>query len=42
MLADPVVHLVMARDSVRLDELRAVIAEAQHRLRSRLCRRIAA
>jgi hypothetical protein len=42
VLADPLVHLVMARDGVGLAELRAVVADAQRRLRSRLCCRIAA
>lgn len=42
VMADPLVHLVMAGDGVGLAELRAVITQAQHRLRSRLCRRIAA
>jgi hypothetical protein len=42
VLADPLVHLVMARDGVGLAELQAVIADAQRRLWSRLCCRIAA
>ena len=42
VLADPLVHLVMARDRIGMAELRAVIADAQRRLRSRLCARAAA
>ena len=42
VLADPVVHLVMRRDGVSACELRRVIAAARGKLRSRLCRRLAA
>ena len=42
VLADPVVHLVMRRDGVSPCELRRVIVAAQGKLRSRLCRRLAA
>ena len=42
VLADRLVHLVMARDGVQLAELQAVIADAQCRLRIRPCPRIAA
>jgi hypothetical protein len=42
VLADPVVHLVMRRDGVTLDQLRAVIARAQARLRRDPCCRCAA
>jgi hypothetical protein len=42
VLADPLVHLVMARDRVGLAALQAVIADAQCRLRIRPCPRIAA
>jgi hypothetical protein len=42
VLADPLVHLVMARDGVVMAELRAVVARAQCALLHRLCRRIAA
>lgn len=42
VLADPVVHLVMRRDGVSPCELRRVIVTAQSKLRSRLCRRLAA
>jgi len=38
VFADPIVHLVMRRDSVSLGELRAVVARAQARLGERLCR----
>ena len=37
LLADPIVHLVMRRDSVTDADLRRVIAVAQATLRSRLC-----
>ncbi|HMK67662.1 MAG TPA: hypothetical protein VK433_03865 [Stellaceae bacterium] len=42
VLADPVVHSVMRRDSVSIDGLRAVIVRAQAALRSRRCCRVAA
>ena len=42
VLADPVVHLVMRRDGVSPCELRRVIVAAQGKLRSCLCRRLAA
>ena len=42
MLADPLVHLVMQRDCVSIDQLRAVIVRAQVALRNRLCCRAAA
>jgi hypothetical protein len=42
MLADPVVHLVMRRDGVNLEELLAVIADARAKLWKRLCPCVAA
>jgi hypothetical protein len=42
MLADPVVHLVMRRDGVSLEELLAVIADARAKLWQRLCPCVAA
>ena len=42
VFADPIVHLVMERDCVSHAELRAVVAQAQGRLRNRLCHRAAA
>jgi len=42
VLADPLVHLVMRRDGVSACALRRVIVAAQCKLRSRLCRRLAA
>jgi hypothetical protein len=35
VLSDPLVHAVMARDGVTLDELRSVIHHAQSNLRQR-------
>jgi hypothetical protein len=39
---DPIVHLVMRRDGVTLEQLRAVVAQARAALRGRLCLRCAA
>jgi len=37
VLADPIVHLVMARDRLTRSDLDAVIANGRRLLRSRLC-----
>jgi hypothetical protein len=42
MLADPLVQLVMRRDGVTIPQLAAVIADAQAKLRRRLCGCLAA
>ncbi len=42
VLADPIVHTLMHRDGVSRDQLAAVIAAAQSKLRRCLCGRLAA
>ena len=37
MLADPIVHLVMARDGLSRADVERAVAHGQRQLRSRLC-----
>jgi hypothetical protein len=37
VMADPIVHLVMARDKLSWDDMERAIARGQRQLRSRLC-----
>lgn len=39
MLADPIVQLVMQRDEVTAEDVRAVVGEARRRRRAKTCRR---
>lgn len=38
MISDPIVHLVMRRDRISVEDVRAVVDAARRRLRLRACR----
>jgi hypothetical protein len=42
VMADPIVHLVMARDHLTHADVESAVALGRRQLRSRLCRRCAA